>query len=110
MNCAHNVLMTGPPGSGKTLLARSRPSILPTMTVEEALRGTRRQGDKETRGGGVRTLRQAQGKLLRQAQGKLLRQAQGRLLCQAQDGPGRGNQVPAATGGVSGVQAYRRKE
>jgi len=31
--------MTGPPGSGKTLLARSRPSILPTMSVEEALSG-----------------------------------------------------------------------
>ena len=39
--------MTSPPGSGKTLLARSRPSILPTMTVEEALRGTRGQGEGE---------------------------------------------------------------
>jgi magnesium chelatase family protein len=35
------MLMTGPPGSGKTLLARSRPSILPTMTVEEALEVTK---------------------------------------------------------------------
>jgi magnesium chelatase family protein len=33
--------MTGPPGSGKTLLARSMPSILPTMTVEEALEVTK---------------------------------------------------------------------
>jgi magnesium chelatase family protein len=37
----HNVLMTGPPGSGKTLLARSTPSIMPTMTVEEALEVTK---------------------------------------------------------------------
>ena len=33
----HNLLMVGSPGSGKTMLARRIPSILPPMTVEEAL-------------------------------------------------------------------------
>lgn len=37
----HNVLMMGPPGSGKTLMARCIPSILPDMTFEEALETTR---------------------------------------------------------------------
>ncbi len=38
---AHNMIMCGPPGSGKTLLARSLPSILPPMTTEEALEVTK---------------------------------------------------------------------
>ncbi|MEO0231717.1 MAG: YifB family Mg chelatase-like AAA ATPase [candidate division WOR-3 bacterium] len=37
----HNVLFIGPPGAGKTMLARRFPTILPKMTVEEALETTK---------------------------------------------------------------------
>ena len=38
---SHNLLLIGPPGAGKTMIARRLPGVLPPLTVEEALEATR---------------------------------------------------------------------